>query len=123
MPQTPCPEVQPFAIRVPSPTSAPAITTTTQFDVRCVCAPPKVEVAATPADGVTTGTEVTFDASGSSSPKGNALNYTWELTVKPTGSVAVLSGTETVTTTVTPQLCSSLTRSLIDAVWNLRLWM
>ena len=74
---------------------------------------PVASIAATPAEGVTTGTEVTFDASGSSSPKGNALNYTWELTTRPSGSTAVLSGTETVTTTVTPDKAGAYTVRLV----------
>lgn len=74
---------------------------------------PVAAIAATPAEGVTTGTEVTFDASGSSSPKGNALNYTWELTTRPSGSTAVLSGTETVTTTVTPDKAGAYTVRLV----------
>ncbi len=39
LPQTPCPEVQPLASRVPKPTSTPPRATRPRFCVRWLCAP------------------------------------------------------------------------------------
>jgi hypothetical protein len=52
------------------------------------------------AQNVTTGAVVTFSGSGSSDPDGNTITYAWQLTSRPAGSVATLTGATTVSPTL-----------------------
>ena len=49
-----------------------------------------------PDQGVTIGTLVTLDGSGSTDADGDALSYSWTLTAKPSGSAATLTDASTV---------------------------
>jgi hypothetical protein len=62
------------------------------------------------------GAQVTLDGSGSSDPDKNyPLSYAWNITGKPQGSMAELSGADTVHPTLTPGLLGEYTVQLIVA--------
>lgn len=66
-----------------------------------------------PDQAVTTGTSVTLDGTGSSSPSGNyPLTYAWTLT-RPSGSSASLSNSTTAHPTFTPDVAGDYSISLV----------
>jgi hypothetical protein len=68
-------------------------------------APPVASIKLSPS--VPTGAVVTLDGSGSNSPEGRAVTYSWSLTAVPTGSVATIVNPTSVQPTVTIDLAGT----------------
>jgi len=82
--------------------------------VDAVCVTNLLPVAdAGPAQGVTTGTAVTLDGTGSSDPEGEPLTYAWSLVSTPNGSTASLDDATSATPSFVADLDGLYTLSLV----------
>jgi hypothetical protein len=66
-----------------------------------------------PAQSVIVPTTVVLNGSGSTAAPGATLTYSWTLTTRPTGSTAVLTGSNTVQPTFTADLAGTYVASLV----------